>query len=71
MVTVNDSICVTQIEDGVAENKRIMLFVGLSTDTKPTDTFNEVVIANGSVFLEMDTSTYYVYDESEPEWLEL
>lgn len=36
---------------------------GLSTDTKPTD------VPNGSIFVEMDTSTIYVFDEASSDWL--
>ena len=37
---------------------------GLSTDTKPTD------VPNGSVFVEMDTSTIYGFDEENTTWEE-
>ncbi len=40
-------------------------YFGLSTDTKPTE------VANGSVFLEMDTSKLYLYDAQNAEWIEL
>lgn len=40
-------------------------FYGLSTDTKPTDN-----IVNGSVFIEMDTSTMYFFDQENAEWHE-
>ena len=41
-------------------------YFGLSTDTKPTgDT-----VANGSCFLEMDTSKIYFYDADGAEWQE-
>ena len=36
---------------------------GLSTDTKPTTN-----VANGSEFVEMDTSTIYFYDRANSEW---
>ena len=49
-------------------------FYGLSTDTKPTD----ITVGNGSVFIEMDTATKYMFsdsyweavthDESDPEY---
>ena len=42
-----------------------MEFAGLSTDTKPTEE-----VATGSVFLEVDTSKVYFYDESTSTWLE-
>lgn len=37
---------------------------GLSTDTKPTEG-----IANGSKFMEMDTSTLYMFDLSSKTWI--
>lgn len=40
-------------------------FSGLSTDTKPTQN-----IATGSVFLEVDTSLAYFFDEESGEWVE-
>lgn len=36
---------------------------GKSTDTKPTD------VPNGSIFIEMDTSKIYFFNENEAEWL--
>ena len=38
---------------------------GLSTDTKPTG------FATGSLFLEVDTSKSYLYDEEGAEWYEV
>lgn len=42
---------------------------GLSTDTKPTGTFGGASIANGSVFIEMDTQTVLFYDEANTAWV--
>ena len=39
-------------------------YVCVSTDTKPT-----TGIVNGSKLLEMDTSTVYVFDAANGEWL--
>lgn len=41
-------------------------FFGLSTDTKPTG----AEVANGSCFLELDTSKIYFYDADGGQWLE-
>lgn len=38
--------------------------VGLSTDTKPTE-----LIATGSLFLAIDTSEAYFYDEECGQWI--
>lgn len=39
--------------------------VCLSTDTKPTEK-----IANGSMLIEMDTATIYIYDKDNETWRE-
>ena len=43
-------------------NKPILELRGLSTDTKPTDW------DGGSVLLETDTSTVYIYDAKNKRW---
>lgn len=45
-------------------------FVGLSTDTKPTETYNGLAIKNGSTFYSMDTKKVYMYDAAGKTWLE-
>lgn len=42
---------------------------GLSTDTKPTLTFNEKKIANGSTFFEIDTKDVKFYDADSDTWV--
>ncbi len=44
-------------------------FKGLSTDNKPTVKYNNVPIANGSTFIEMDTMKLSFYDEEGKQWL--
>lgn len=39
-------------------------FIGLSTDTKPTD------VNNASTFYEMDTKKLYLFDAQNQQWLE-
>ena len=41
-------------------------FSGLHDDTKPT-----YGVANGSLFLEMDTGDVYAYDEAGETWLKI
>ena len=43
---------------------------GLSTDTKPTE-LNDETITNGSVFIEIDTGSVFVFDENGQEWNEV
>ena len=40
-----------------------MEIYGKSTDSKPTD------VLNGSIFVEMDTSSIYVFDGATSTWL--
>lgn len=44
-------------------------FKGLSTDTKPTVTWEDTQIANGSSFMEMDTKSLKFYDEATDSWV--
>lgn len=43
---------------------------GLSTDEKPT-TYKENKIANGSVFIEIDTGSVFIYNQDNEEWNEV
>lgn len=45
-------------------------FKGLSTDTKPTETFQGLEIPNGSSFLEIDTQNMVFYDAENKTWPE-
>jgi hypothetical protein len=42
---------------------------GLSTDTKPTGTYEGKKIANGSTFFEMDTQVVKFYDAENDTWV--
>lgn len=43
---------------------------GMSTDTKPTEIgINK--IANGSVFIEIDTGSVFIYNQDNEEWNEV
>ena len=44
-------------------------FKGLSTDTKPTVSWNNTRINNGSTFFEMDNQVMYFYDGATNTWL--
>lgn len=43
---------------------------GLSTDTKPTTVDNKI-IDNGSVFIEIDTGSVFMFDYTKQEWNEV
>lgn len=60
MITVEQAKKEKIVGEGVAETAT---FFGLSTDAKPA------VAANGSAFIEMDTSKAYFYDADGAQWL--
>lgn len=45
-------------------------FYGLSTDTKPTQTYGSMKIVNASTFFEMDTQLVFFYDGENDAWLD-
>ena len=52
----------------VGKNKYQTDFNGLSTDTKPTGSYEGSEIANGSTFMELDTHKVAFYDEEGEAW---
>lgn len=62
MITKNDQI--QWFNDNTVANYTTVYY-GLSTDQKPTEG-----IANGSVFIEMDTGKIYFYDLENTTWRE-
>ena len=50
----------------VKHDKDSTTYYGLSTDTKPT-----AGVANGAVFVEMNTGKVYFFDEEGAQWLEV
>lgn len=47
----------------------VFAFKGLSGDDKPTETYDGIVIRNGSSFLEMDNKTVKFYNAAGKEWV--
>ena len=64
MVTIIDAKFQHYSDSGVAVNTYTI--AGVSTDNKPT----AEDVGNGSVFIEMDTSKVYFYDEADDAWYE-
>lgn len=56
---------------GEKYNSNQMWIDGLSSETKPTGMIDGMVIPNGSVYTEIDTSTKYMYSESNATWYEI
>ena len=62
---------VTPSDNFKSDDERLSLEIrGLSSDTKPTR-IGTKPIDNGSVFIEMDTGTVYLYDLENQEWNEV
>ena len=51
------------------QNATKLALNGLSTDSKPTGTYEGKKIANGSTFFEMDTQTVKFYDADNDIWV--
>lgn len=58
----NDNIKLTEEGEVISAELR-----GLSDDTKPTEIGNKK-IANGSVFIEMDTQKIFFFDAENEQW---
>ena len=58
---------ITLVKD---DTKKELDLNGLSTDTKPTVSFEGLKLTNGSTFFEMDTQNVYFYDEAADDWLD-
>lgn len=53
-------------ENGLVNGTEVELeYRGLSTDEKPTEN-----IPNGTVFIEIDTGTVYMFDSENEQWME-
>lgn len=53
----------------IADNHYRLRFHGLSTDTKPVGTYDNMIIGNGSSFLELDKKNVSFYDGAGKTWL--
>lgn len=62
---------VTLNKYGIKVNREWLELFGLSTDEKPTKTFEGRFIGNASTFMEMDTGSVYIYDEDGEKWWEV
>lgn len=60
---------ITHEYGNITPGKQKYDFYGLSTDEKPTETYEGASIINGSTFMEMDTKTLYFYDEAGKRWV--
>ena len=54
--------------DGIVMSRAVMTLAGLSSDEKPTGTYNGTLIANGSSYIEINTGKTYLYDEESSLW---
>lgn len=56
---------------GSNTNRPLSEIVGLSTDTKPTDSIEGIKIQNGSSFRELDTGKKFLFDAENTTWNEV
>lgn len=63
-----DKDLVTLQKIGDVFDVRVSKIVGLSSDTKPIKTINNLPIANGSTYLEINTSKTFIYDAENHKW---
>lgn len=56
---------------GSNTNRPLSEIVGLSTDTKPTDSIEGIQIQNGSSFRELDTGKRFLFDAENTTWNEV
>ena len=69
MITILSSKAApSKVVDGVTKSREVFCLVGLSSDTKPTTSYKNILICNGSSFIEVDTGTTYMYDEEGGTW---
>ena len=60
---------ITAFRTGGTIEKGTFEFMGLSTDSKPTGTYEGTELMNGSSFFEMDNQSVKFYDESAESWI--
>lgn len=61
----------TMSKYGSNTNRPLSEIVGLSTDTKPTDSIEGIQIQNGSSFRELDTGKRFLFDAENTTWNEV
>lgn len=61
----------TMSKYGSNTNRPLSEIVGLSTDTKPTDSIEGIKIQNGSSFRELDTGKRFLFDAENITWNEV
>jgi hypothetical protein len=61
----------TMSKYGSNTNRPLSEIVGLSTDTKPTDSVEGIKIQNGSSFRELDTGKKFLFDAENTTWNEV
>lgn len=64
-------VTITDIKGSTQSGKYIVYEIsGLSTDDKPTVSFNGAEIVNGCKYIEINTGKVYLYDAENEQWNE-
>ena len=69
MIRVIKSDIVPYLVDGQSVSMARLTFAGLPGDEKPTEEYNGILIANGSIFITIGGNSY-TYDEENHVWVE-
>lgn len=56
------------VRDSGMDNKQKIHFYGLSTDEKPVEEYDGIIIANSSTWRSIDNGEYFAYDETGKAW---
>ena len=57
-----------KVVNGEKQDRGLFSMAGLVADGKPTTSYDGVLIANTSVYVEIDTGITYLYDEEHAAW---
>ena len=57
-----------KVVNGTKQDRGLFSMAGLVADGKPTTSYDGVLIANTSVYMEIDAGITYLYDEEHAAW---
>jgi hypothetical protein len=63
-------MAVTLNRYGSKDNRLPAELWGLSTDEKPLENWEDIILDNGSVFLEIDTGEVFFFDKENKRWVQ-
>ena len=70
MKKVGSEVMTPVIAEGAAMPREKMHFAGLSSETKPTGSYEGVLLSSESSYFALDTGTIFFYNEENSTWYE-